>query len=361
MSPHRGLALTMLMLFTTSCSRDVVDVNIDFPAATARRYQTLVSVHWVKKLLDHADSPQTVSRPATFDQNRFVVVEAGWGPTRDATGYLAGHVPGALHVNTDELETGYPEWRLLDDDSLQAAIGRIGISPDTTVVVYGDRLIAAARVWWILKYAGVSDVRLMDGGIERWRAAGYATETQVRELPAVPFSASVLHDWVATTDQVREAIERGDAILADVRSDAEFEGSSSGYDYLDARGRIPRAIHLGDADDSASAYRRNDGRLRAVDEILERWQARGLHRDATRQRFHQEVIFYCGGGWRSSLSFFVAWLAGIEPIRNYSDGWCGWSTVYQRDPSAEGSTPGWRQIRSENPIDVGPEDVGPEA
>jgi thiosulfate/3-mercaptopyruvate sulfurtransferase len=345
----------MLMLLVTSCYRDAIEVNVDFPAATARRYQALVSVHWVKKLIDHSSSPQTVPRPATYDQNRFAVVHAGWGPTRDATRYLAGHVPGAIHVNTDDLETGYPEWKLLDAESLQAAIGRMGISPDTTVVVYGDKLIAAARVWWILKYSGVDDVRLMDGGIERWQVAGYATERQVRELPAVPFSASVLHHWLATTDEVRLAIDQNNAILADVRSDAEFVGSSSGYDYLEAKGRIPRAIHLGDADDRSGEYQRNDGCLRTPDEVLERWQTRGLQRDATGQRFPREVIFYCGGGWRSSVSFFVAWLAGIEPIRNYSDGWCGWSTIYQREPSAKGSTPGWRQIRSEHPIDVDPD------
>ncbi len=66
-----------------------------------------------------------------------------------------------------------------------------------------------------------------------------------------------------------------------------------------------------------------------------------------------EVVFYCGGGWRSSVAFFYAWLLGFENVRNYSDGWSGWSTEYHPDPVALGRTPGWRQQPSRNPIEAG--------
>ena len=62
------------------------------------------------------------------------------------------------------------------------------------------------------------------------------------------------------------------------------------------------------------------------------------------------AVFYCGSGWRSSLAFLYAWLLGFERIRNYSDGWGGWSTVYVRDSKVKGGTPGWRQRRSVHPI-----------
>ncbi len=70
-------------------------------------------------------------------------------------------------------------WRLRDLPELHQAIGRFGITPETTVV-YGKKLIAAARVWWILKYAGVADVRLLDGGVDAWEAAGYPVERRYR-------------------------------------------------------------------------------------------------------------------------------------------------------------------------------------
>jgi thiosulfate/3-mercaptopyruvate sulfurtransferase len=212
-------------------------------------------------------------------------------------------------------------------------------------------VIAAARVWWILGYAGVSDVRLMDGGFDAWRDAGYEVETAGPTVEAVPFVAAPRTQWLATTEDVQARVAAGDAWLGDVRSVEEFAGRTSGYSYLDARGRLPGALHLGDADDGSPLYVAAGGRLRPPADVLALWQKQGLHvRDDTRA-FQKEVVFYCGGGWRSSLAFFHAWLLGIENVRNYSDGWAGWSTQYAADPVAGGSTPGWRQSRTGHPVD----------
>ncbi|MDB4730036.1 rhodanese-like domain-containing protein [bacterium] len=107
------------------------------------------------------------------------MLEASWAKTEEAKDYLRGHIPGAIHCNTDVFEISYPMWRLRDLPELHQAIGRFGITPETTVV-YGKKLIAAARVWWILKYAGVADVRLLDGGVDAWEAAGYPVERRYR-------------------------------------------------------------------------------------------------------------------------------------------------------------------------------------
>jgi thiosulfate/3-mercaptopyruvate sulfurtransferase len=64
------------------------------------------------------------------------------------------------------------------------------------------------------------------------------------------------------------------------------------------------------------------------------------------------VIFYCGSGWRSSLAFLYAQWLGYERVRNYSDGWSGWSTQYVLDKKAKGATPGWRQLRSGHPVEA---------
>jgi thiosulfate/3-mercaptopyruvate sulfurtransferase len=335
------------------CAATQPEARHYFPAWESPRYEALVSVHWVQRLLDYHESGGRGPRPPTYRQDRFVVLEASWAPLEEATEYRGGHVPGAIHVDTDDLENGYPEWRLRDAGELQAAIGRAGITPQTTVVVYGAKLIAAARVWWVLKYAGVADVRLMDGGFDAWKAAGYPVETTVREPRPVEFAAPVSSGLLATTGYVRERLHGERVWLADVRSEEEFSGSASGYDYLDARGRIPSAVPVGDGDDDAHVYKQRDGRLRPPREILAHWRRQGIVSAPEGQRFEREVVFYCGGGWRSSVAFFYAWLLGFENIRNYSDGWSGWSTAYRPDASAKGGTPGWRQEPTGNPIATG--------
>jgi thiosulfate/3-mercaptopyruvate sulfurtransferase len=135
--------------------------------------------------------------------------------------------------------------------------------------------------------------------------------------------------------------------LGNVCSRDEFVSAKSRYGYLDARGRIPGAIALGDADDTARLHVNADGTLRQPAEIAALWQQMGLTNDG------RAVIFYCGSGWRSSLAFLYAQLLSYERVRNYSDGWSGWSTQYVLDKKAKGATPGWRQLRSGHPIETG--------
>jgi len=85
-------------------------------------------------------------------------------------------------------------------------------------------------------------------------------------------------------------------------------------------------------------------------EIAALWAKARLKAGTSGEQFEREVIFYCGSGWRSSLAFFYAYMLGYTNIRNYSDGWSGWSTTYIQDRPEEGVTPGWKQEASGNPI-----------
>lgn len=349
------MCLAMLFAgFLTGCRHVEPMADADFPARKTPNYEALVSAHWVKQALDFHASGFRLPRPESYRNDRLIVLDVGWGELDQAKEYHAGHLPGAVYFDTDELETGYPTWRLRDLTELQLAIGQAGIDADTTVIVCGRKVIAAARIWWVLKYAGVADVRLLDGGFTAWEAAGYPVEQEISKPVPVAFEGSVADHWLATTDYVRERLGSAQIRLADVRSSAEFEGRTSGYRYLDASGRIPTAISIGDGDDDARLYMQGDGRLRSPTDIREWWQENGLHPAASGTQFEQEVIFYCGGGWRSSVAFFYAWLLGFENIRNYSDGWGGWSTDYQQDATEVGNTPGWRQVSTGNPIESGP-------
>ncbi|HKX28087.1 MAG TPA: rhodanese-like domain-containing protein [Blastocatellia bacterium] len=303
---------------------------------TPAHTEIVVSPAWVKTMIDR--------RSPVHRRNRFVVLEASWARLAEAGDYLAGHIPGALHLDTDEFENGYPRWLLRQPRELQRVIGALGIPPATTVVVYGRQTIAAARAWWVLKYAGVADVRFLNGGLAAWRAAGYPVETTINLPEPVVFEERVRDEWLATTAYVRTHLNDRQTRLADVRSLEEYIGASSGYNYINFKGRIPAAIHIDNADDTARLYVGADGALRDADEILALWQRAGLTDDGS------EVIFYCGNGWRSSLAFLYARVLGFKRIRNYSDGWGGWSTVYTPDPRADGNTPGWRQRPSANPF-----------
>ena len=206
------------------------------------------------------------------------------------------------------------------------------------MVVYGHSTVTAARVWWVMEYAGVKDVRYLDGGLEAWKRGGFPVETTPAVLPPTKFDAAVREHVLATTGYVRE---HGEAILVDVRSAKEYRGEVSGYAYLDAKGRIPEARLAGVTDDSARLYQNSDGTLLGADEVRQQWQNAGVLDGP-------EIIFYCGNGWRSSLAFLQARAMGLGGIRNYSDGWSGWSTVYEQTPGLE-----WQQRPSANPVDSG--------
>jgi 3-mercaptopyruvate sulfurtransferase SseA len=368
--PPGGLWLTLLgWLVCSGCQSVSSPEVVDFPAGDLPNRQGLVSVYWLKKLLDHGTQPDLHLRPPTYEQERFVVIEASWATLENASDYQRGHIPGAIHVNTDLFETGDPQWRLKPLEELQQVIGDLGITPQTTVIVYGEKLIAAARVWWILSYAGVMDVRLLDGDMQTWQAAGFLSELSVNRLSPVAFSSAPRQAWLIDSAEVRAGIDESltwslqeplvgsggpqHYLMLDVRSWPEYIGQRSGYSYLDACGRIPTARWLGDADDSSGIYKRSDGRLQSPPDVFAHWRSQGLATwpidDSTNHLASPQVVFYCGGGWRSSVAFFYAWLAGTERLRNYSDGWSGWSTDYVADPSAGGSTPGFRQVPTAHP------------
>ena len=113
------------------------------------------------------------------------------------------------------------------------------------------------------------------------------------------------------------------------------------------KGRIRNAIWAYDGDDSALNYTDSDGTLRSGDEVKALWRSRGITVSASSTLFDKEVIFYCGSGYRSALTYLQAYLMGFTNIRNYSDGWEGWSTNYTFD----GTT--WTQPVSGRPVDTG--------
>ncbi|MFS2080280.1 sulfurtransferase [Telluria sp. Tellsp131] len=242
--------------------------------------------------------------------------------------YTAGHLPGAGYLDTTWFEHG-PLWNKVPDAELRRVLLAHGIRHDTTVVLYGRNILAAARVAHLLLYAGVADVRLLDGGIAAWQRAGLPLESgPPRPGPAAddfgaPFPARP--DYLFDMDQVRGLLRHGQGTLASIRTWNEYVGRTSGYNYIEARGDIPGAVwgRAGDEGDvnSMAAFHHADGRMKPAADILRMWGSNGIHAG-------RPTVFYCGTGWRASLAFFYAWLMGWERIGVYDGGWCEWS----RDP-----------------------------
>lgn len=291
--------------------------------ADSPRGRQLVSAAWLAALtagVAVADAPAS----------QWLLLEAGCG---GLAAFDAAHVPGARHVDTQSFERA-PLWNAVPDDELLRVILSFGIRHDTTVVLYGRNNLAAARVAHLLLYAGVPDVRLLDGGFSSWQAGGYpvaagqsAAVDSVREFGA-PFPAHP--EYLIGMAQARELLTRPDAVLASIRSEAEFLGRTSGYSYIAASGEIPGARwgRAGDDGDvnSMSAYQRPDGGMKPAAEIAAFWAEAGIVPSL-------HVAFYCGTGWRASLAFFYAWLMGWDDICVYDGGWLEWSGAGPVDPA----------------------------
>jgi thiosulfate/3-mercaptopyruvate sulfurtransferase len=281
------------------------------------RWRQLVAPAWLAALA----AGREVEAPPTPGWR---LLEVGCGC---ATLFEHAHIPGASYLDTRAFEAE-PFWNMRADDVVLGLLLARGIRHDTTVILYGRNNLAAARLAHLLLYAGVEDVRLLDGGFAAWEAGGHpcargpvhlTPDHAVAEF-GVAFPAHP--EYLIGTRQARALLSTADGALVSIRSEAEFLGKVSGYSYIAARGDIPgalwgRAGADGDVN-SMSAYHLADGRMKPAAEIVLQWREQGIVEGL-------RIGFYCGTGWRASLAFFYAWLMGWPRICVYDGGWLEWS------------------------------------
>jgi thiosulfate/3-mercaptopyruvate sulfurtransferase len=228
---------------------------------------------------------------------------------RPAEQYAEAHIPSAVNVDL-------AEWKSvsLSPDGLNAAanwserVGSLGVTRDSDVVVYGENPTNAARIWWILKYLGVEQVALLDGGWGAWQASGSATSTETPVVEMVEFVPEFQTDRLA---QMQE-LTAGDnaATIIDTRSDAEFSGTGGPGE---RHGHIPGAVHI-----EWSEFMTEDGRFRSPDEIQALLSERGIKPGG-------DEVVHCQSGGRASFAALALELAGYGTARNYYCGWSEWS------------------------------------
>ncbi|NRB75665.1 MAG: hypothetical protein HRU46_14980 [Verrucomicrobiales bacterium] len=263
---------------------------------------------------------------------------------------VATHIPGAIQIHPSYLEAGkdearyYPNYQcpgdgnVLEPDQLTEALAVLGITPDREVWVYGtepDGIMAAARLIWGLMYAGIETIRLLDGGLGAWLAHGGATVPSIpRALDLAKAAGSVedgfspwpVRDEVLATEQEVKQLPASTpgapARIVDVRRPGEYDGTETKYyPFFSKAGHIPGAVLQGNW---INLFENDSHRVGPVlESVRQRWVDLGIVDDSV-ERGDTALIFYCGTGWRSSLSFLVATLLGYQ-AKNFDDGFYGWS------------------------------------
>ena len=291
------------------------------PMEKYENYKNIVPASVVKDILDG-------KTPETFEEGKKVkMVEASWGEEENS--YAKGHIPTAFHINTDVIEPPTKEepvmWMMASDKELAQFALDYGFTKDDTVIVSGAEQMAAYRVALVLNYMGVDDVRVLNGGLGAWTAAGYEVETDSHKPePVSDFGAQipVNPDVIDTIEEAKAGLAKPEEFtLVDNRTWEEHIGENSGYSYHDKKGRVPGSMfgYAGKTDSYSLDYYRNiDGTMRNADEILGLWDEAGLDTS-------KHLSFMCGSGWRVAEIYAYSNVMGFENTSVFSDGWIGWS------------------------------------
>jgi thiosulfate/3-mercaptopyruvate sulfurtransferase len=237
--------------------------------------------------------------------------------------YDEGHIRGAVKLHwRDDLQDPV-ERDLVEKDAFERLMSERGISNDTPLVLYGDKNNwFAAYAYWYLKIYGHEDVRILDGGRQKWIEEGRELTAEVPSPAAATYTARDRDESIrARRDAVRQTIDADREALVDVRSPQEFAGhliAPPGYEQEGAQraGHIPKAQSI----PWASAVR-DDGTFKPADELRSLYEGKGVTGD-------KAVTAYCRIGERSAHTWFVLReLLGYEDVKNYDGSWTEWGNL----------------------------------
>ena len=273
-------------------------------ASLARNVEPIVDTTWLEQNLNNA---------------KVVIVDI-----RKVEDYKAGHIPNAVNVF-------YGSWAIMKgglrnelpaNDDLFDVIGSAGIGSDSVVVLVGktdaipDRT-DISRVAWTLKYAGIPNVAILDGGYNKWTADKKAVSTDAMKPKTNPYQAKVNESLFAAKDYVIKSI--GKATIVDVREPDFYKGVKK-LDFVAKTGRIPKAVNL----PTSQAYK-PDGTFKDKAELMK------IVSDAVGNDMTKEIITYCDTGKVcTGWSFLMTELMGYKNVKVYD----GSSEEWTKDPQA---------------------------
>ena len=265
--------------------------------------EVLVDTNWVDQ---HKNDPKVR------------VAEVDYDPTAN---YELGHVPGSVLIDW-KADINDPVTRnIVTKQACESLLQRVGVNDDTTLVLYGDfNNWFAAFAFWVFKYYGYKDVRLMNGGRKKWLEEDKPVTKDIPSHAKGNFKASEPDSSIRVfLKYVRDTL--GSKILVDVRGPKEFTGEILAppeypTEHAQRGGHIPGAVNIpwGQAVNE-------DGTFKSADELQKLYQSKGVAAD-------KEVISYCRIGERSSHTWFVLkYLLGYPNVKNYDGSWTEWGNM----------------------------------
>ena len=312
------VGITMVATMAVGCSKPSDDSQkttgekSNVKAEQVDTKKVFVSPEWVQSVID-GNQPES---------KNYTILEASWGTYKDSPTYKKGHIPGALHVDTSSVESE-PIWNISDPKVVEKGMLDLGVTKDKTVIIYGNDISAASRVAYAYLWAGVDNVKVLNGGIDAWKKAGYKTETTVEKAtPAKDFGTTVpAHpEYLMSIETVQDKLKNDKNFrLVSIRSKEEFDGKTSGYSYIDRAGEPKGAVwgHAGSDPYNMQDYLHKDGTVITANEMEKLWSDSNFNKS-------NELSFYCGTGWRAAVPWLIAYDAGWEGMTVYDGGWNEW-------------------------------------
>jgi thiosulfate/3-mercaptopyruvate sulfurtransferase len=263
----------------------------------------LVTTDWLESNLDNDD---------------IAIVEVD----EDTTAYTKGHIPGAIAINWETELHDLPRREFITSEQLAKLLGDKGISNDQTIVLYsGNNNWFATYAYWLFKYRGADNLKLVDGGRKKWELESRLLSQDEPNRSATSFSVgSERPELRIFRDEVTKRVESGGAWV-DVRSPEEFRGELLAPPHLPQEqaqvpGHIPGAANI-----TWSKTVNDDGTFKSADELTKLYEAEGITSD-------KDVVAYCRIGERSSHSWFVlSELLGFTNVRNYDGSWTEYGSL----------------------------------
>jgi thiosulfate/3-mercaptopyruvate sulfurtransferase len=233
--------------------------------------------------------------------------------------YKKGHIPGAAFIDHSVLSDPNSPlmYMIADESTLASAIGTLGISNDTPVVIYSSEMLAwATRIWWVLRYAGHRDVRVLNGGLEAWKGE---LEQGESIYEASQFATHLTPSMFASAEDVIAATKDGNTCVVNTLMPEMYAGTVD----VPYAGHIPGSVNHPLTDFMNGHYLMSD------DDLKHRFKER-----MTGER----LITYCGGGIAATLNACAALVSGVEYVSVYDGSMSQW--VAQALPIEKGSEPG---------------------
>ncbi len=249
------------------------------------------------------------------------IVEVDYDPEN---GYKKGHIKGSILVWWKR-DINDPLTRdIISKKQFEVLMSKNGIKPDTELILYGDfNNWFAAFAFWVFKYYGHENIKIMNGGRKKWELENKGYTTDEPQIQSTDYKSAPPDEGLrAYLFDIKRALDKQDSVMVDVRSPKEFSGEITAppeypMEHAQRGGHIPGANNI----PWATAVNDADGTFKSVEDLKQIYQSKGVTPD-------KDDICYCRIGERSSHSWFVLkYLLGYPKVRNYDGSWTEWGNM----------------------------------